>query len=439
MHMPDHEPIPADASERPCTIRYVGVGGAGSKFISLLAAGGYPLESLVAMAGDEMHLRGNGARKTILLESRLLRGVGTGGDPDLGRTAAEEMSPAIKPVFEGVNVAVIITGLGGGTGSGAAPVIARLAHEAGALVLVFAMLPFDCEGRRKRSQAEAGLEELKAVADGVLCLPNQRLFKIVEGGRTLLDAFRTGTDHLMGGVESVRRLLTRRGLIEIKFSSLCAALRGRHACSSFATVMAAGPDRAQAALDRLLAHPMLEEGRALGGADAVLVSIAGGTDLGMDEVDRLMGQLQEHCLDAEVLFGADIDPSFEGRISVTIIATQRRPAVPAMAEPDVVAAAPVQPAVSAEGQGHGFMAAGPLPLQESRLVPPPPELTQEKRWEVLEKHSRRGGRRGGPKMRQGQLPLQIVSKGRFDKTEPTLHNGEDLDMPTYLRRGVALN
>ena len=424
---------------RPCTVRYLGIGGAGSKFIGLLAAAGYEPETLAALASDESQLRAINAPKKLLLQSRLLRGIGTSGDPEIGRAAAVEMTPAIKPMCEGADVVVLIVGMGGGTGTGAAPVVARVAHEAGALVIAFAIMPFDCEGRRKGSQAVAGLEELKAIADGVLCLPNQRLFKVVEGGRTLLDAFRTGTDHLFGGVESFRRLLTRRGLIDVKFSTLCAALRGRHAQSSFATIVAAGPDRVQAALDRVLQHPMLDEGQVLDDADAVLVSLSGGADLRMDEVDHLMQQVQERCGRAELLLGADVDEAMAGQVSLTLIVTQRR----VVQEPQDVEQQESAPCVNRSlPPGNiarpAFLDSRESVRQESRIVPPPPELTQEKRWEVLEQRSRRG-RKSGPKMKQGQLPLQIVSKGRFDKTEPTLHNGEDLDLPTYLRRGVALN
>ncbi len=431
------------ATVRPCAIRYIGVGGAGAKFIELLSASGFAADSLAALGSDESKLRELMVPRKLLLQSRLLRGLGTSGDPDLGRAAAEELAAPIKQLCEGVETVVLIAGMGGGTGTGAAPVVARIAHEAGALVLAFAVMPFDCEGKRKAAQSVIGLEQLKAVADGVLCFSNQKLFQTIQGGRTLKDAFRAGNDHLFGGVQSIHRLLTQRGLIEIKFSTLCGALRGRHAESSFATVQSDGEDRVQAALNRLLTHPMLDNGESLSEADILIASLTGGADLGMDEIDRLMKELQERCGQAEVIFGADVDESFNGRLSLTVIATQRK----AIEVAEVTRGSLTNHAPSRLGEGSFDSAMGTTFLDEatetartnSRVLPPPPELSEEKRWEVLQKQGSKGRRKGGPRMKQGQLPLQIISKGRFDKTEPTLYNGEDLDLPTYLRRGVALN
>lgn len=438
------EPMALETGVPPGVIRWLGVGGAGVKFIELLAVSGFETDSLAVLGSDEAQLRQSLVPRKLLLQSRLLRGLGSSGDPDLGRAAAEELAAPIKSLCAGAGTVVIITGLGGGTGSGAAPVVARLARETGALTLAFAVLPFDCEGRRKQSQALAGLEQLKAAADGVLCLRNQRLFATVTGGRTLMDAFRSANDCLLGGVQSLRQLLTRRGLIDLKPATLVAALRGRHAESAFATVSADGTGRAQALLDRVLTHPMLDGGRALAEADTVLVNLTGGPDLGMDEVQSLMDKLQEQCGAARLHFGAAIEENFAGRLELTVIATQRR----VMPEQPADGAGDSMPAPAAripEGSfdsamGTTFLDTGEAERAPSRVLPPPPELTQEKRWEVLQQQSPQRGRGSRPaRMKQGQLPLQIVSKGRFDKTETTYHNGEDLDLPTYLRRGVALN
>jgi len=438
------EPLALENVAPPGVIRWLGVGGAGVKFIELLAVSGFEADSLAVLGSDEAQLRQSMIPRKLLLQSRLLRGLGSSGDPDLGRAAAEELAAPIKSLCLGAGTVVIFAGLGGGTGSGAAPVVARLARETGALALAFAVLPFDCEGRRKQAQALAGLEQLKAAADGVLCLRNQKLFSTVTGGRTLLDAFRSANDCLLGGAQSLRHLLTRRGLIDLKPATLVAALRGRHAESAFATVTASGAGRAQAVLDRVLTHPMLDEGRALSEADTVLVSLTGGPDLGMDEVQNLMGRLQEHCGAARLHFGAAIEGNFADRLELTVIARQR--SVPPEQPVDGAGDSTSAPAVRIpEGSfdtamGTTFLDTGEAERTPSRVLPPPPELTPEKRWEILQEQSRRRGRGSrSSRMKQGQLPLQIASKGRFDKTEPTLHHGEDLDLPTYLRRGVALN
>lgn len=428
---------------RPRAMRVIGVGGAGTKFIQLLAAGGADADTLAALNSDEALLRGVPASRKLLLQSSLLRGLGTGGDPDIGRAAAEELSAPIKSLCEGVEVAVLVAGLGGGTGTGAAPVVARLAREAGALALAFAVLPFDLEGKRKRMQAARGLEQLKAEADGVICLANQKLLAALDPKTPVVETFRAANDQLLGGVESVRRLFMRRGLLDIKFSTLTTALRGRHAESAFVTVTASGPERGRVLLERVRAHPLLDEGGSLAEADTVIVSLTGGAALGMAEVDALMQGLQKHCGEAALLFGADIDDRMGDRASITVIAVKRNlPAVEGTSSASISRAtsAPIAEGSFDSAMGTTFLDASQPVRPPSRLVPPPPELTEQQRWEALQKHDGRGGRgRRGSRMKQGQLPLQIIAKGRFDKTEPTLHNGEDLDLPTYIRRGVALN
>jgi cell division protein FtsZ len=443
MNIPPETSLEPAPQPRSHTVRFFGVGGAGAKFIELLSLGGADPDTLVVLTADEPRLYEVEARHKVLLQSRLLRGLGTGGDPDIGRATAEEHADRLKSLCIDVDVAIIVTGLGGGTGGGAAPLLARLARESGALVLVFAVLPFACEGRRKSIQAQAGLEELQASADAVLSLHNQKLFRFLDPNTSVRDAFRLANDHLLGGVLAVQRLLTRRGLLDLKFSTVCAAMRGRRAESAYVTVEARGTDRVKDAVTRVLGHAMLDEGRLLAGADTLLVSVVGGPDLGMAELNRLVEQFQSHCGETEIILGADVDESFGDRLTVTVIATQRRTASPEVEASEAEATVEMQPTARSfdSGMGTTFLDTAAPAHSSSRLVPPPPELTQDQRWEMLEGQGGGQGRRRrkGPRLKQGQLPLEIVSKGRFEKTEPNLHNGEDLDVPTYLRRGVALN
>jgi len=383
----------------------------------------------VAVDTDVRALAASSATEKIHLETQPLRGLGTGGDPDRGRELAEAQMPRLKALCEGANVVFIVAGLGGGAGTGVGPVLARAAKEAGALVLAFVTTPFACEGERRKRLAQHGLAELKAAADGVISLPNQKVFKMIDENTSVLETFKITNDLLAAGVRGVLRLLMHKGLIEIHFADVTALLQDRHGESWFAVAEAMGPTRSREVLDKLLAHPMLDDGRMLGESDAVLVSLMAGPDLTMAEINRVMEQVNRQCEHAQVIMGAAIDENFKERLAVTLIAA-RRSAESGPSGKD-----------GASGPSEG-LAAQLLPRagtarRGSRFVPPAPILAPDELQHLLARQGRAGSRL--PKLRQGQLPLEIVSKGRFDKSHPTIHKGEDLDVPTYIRRGVALN
>lgn len=404
-------------AEKPA-VKIFGTGNAGVGLLDLLPLAEFAGASLAAVNTDAGSLAASTATCKIHLETKLMRGLGTGGDPERGRALAEEQFSILKSACEGANVIFIIAGLGGGAGSGISPVLARAAKESGALVLAFVTLPFLCEGNRRIQQAQQSLEQLKNVADGVICLPNQKAFKLIDENTSVLDTFRITGGLLIEGVLGVWRLLMRRGLIEIHFNDLCALVRDRHSESVFAVVEATGPARSREIVERLLAHPLLDEGRALADADAVLVSLMGGKDLTMAEVNRVMEQLGRHCERAQVIMGAAVDTENKGRLAVTLIASKN--------------AAPKN-----EPTGEEPVESVSRRLPSRGLSPAPSTVNLEQREQLGSRGSRT--RRNNAKLLQGQLPLAIISKGRFDKSEPTLHKGEDLDIPTYIRRGVPLN
>jgi len=382
----------------------------------------------VALNTDASSLAVSSAAIKIQLETKLLRGLGTGGDPERGGAIAEEQFATLKSACEGADVVFVLAGLGGGAGSGISPVLARAAKEAGALVLGFVTLPFVCEGNRRQQQAQSGLDQFKSVADGVICLPCEKTFKLIDENTSMLDTFRITDGLLVESVRGVWRLLTRPGLIRIHFDDLCALVRDRHSESVFATVEAAGPARAREVVEKLIAHPLLDEGRALAESGAMLVSLMAGKDLTMAEVNRVMEQIGRHCERAQIIMGAAVDETLKNRLSVTVIAAKQNPV--AMELPPLGGAGDSSETMTARG-----MTARP----GSRCGSPSPGLTPEQREKILTQRAGGRGRKGGPKMRQTQLPLAIITKGRFDKSEPTIHKGEDLDIPTYVRRGVALN
>ena len=388
------------------SVRIFGVGNAGATLLGALNQAEFSGAQFAAVNTDAAALAASPAPVKINLENKLLRGLGSGGDPERGRALAEEQFSLLKSACDGANVVFILAGLGGGAGSGISPVLARAAHEAGALVLAFVTLPFDCEGNRREAQAQQALEHLKRAADGVVCLPSQKIFKLIDENTSLVETFRFTGGFLVEGVRGVWQLLTRPGLIQVHFADLCALLRDRHAENAFAFVEAAGPGRAREAVEKIIAHPLFDDGRALAESDAVLVSLLAGKDLTMSEVGRVMEQVKRQCGHARIIMGAAVDAALNDKLCVTVIAAKEN-----------VAPAGVSPRAETRVAHPAIMA------QRETAMPRPAART----------------RRAASKLIQAQLPLSIISKGRFDKSEPTKHNGEDLDVPTFLRRGVPLN
>jgi cell division protein FtsZ len=414
-------PDPISETAQKTAAKIIGVGDAGVALLGALNAPEFAGAGFAAVNTDAASLAASSAPVKMHLETKLLRGLGTGGDPERGRALAEEHFATLKAACDGANVVLILAGLGGGAGSGISPVLARAGKETGALVLAFVTLPFLCEGNRRQQQAQQGLEQLKSAADGVICLPNQKTFKLIDDNTSVLDTFRLTGGLLVEGVRGVWRLLTRPGLIQIHFDDLCALVRDRHSESAFAFVETSGPARSREAVEKLLAHPLLDEGRALAEADAVLVSLMGGKDRTMAEVNRVMEQIGRCCERAQVIMGAAVDAEMKGRLSVTLVAARNT-----FVNAEIAAVLPALPPLRE-----------PPPRAAARQTTPAP-FSLDQREQLAARHSSRA-RRAAHKMLQAQLPLAIVSKGRFDKSEPTIHKGEDLDIPTYVRRGVSLN
>ena len=432
MNRNSQPPGSAQPSQRNIVIKVFGVGGAGIDVVERLIGHGLCPAAAAVLNTDAQSLAASSAAEKLHLETTLLRGLGTGGDPDRGRAVAEEQLPKLKLMCEGADVVFIVAGLGGGAGTGISQVLARAAKQAGALALGFVTTPFECEGSRRQRLAQQGLEALKAAADGVICLPNQKVFKLIDENTSVLETFKITNDLLAEGVRGVWRLLTQPGLIPIHFTDLCALLRDRHAENFFAVVEAMGPARSREIVDKLLAHPMLDGGQILADSGAVLVSLIGGPDLTMAEVNRVMEQINRHCEHAQVMMGAAIDENFRERIALTLIAARKEFEEPKEESRD-----------SGDGEQLDGQPRSCTTRPVSRFVAPAPSLPQEKMEQILARQGRGMGRKPAgknvSKMKQTQLPLEIISKGRFEQSEPTIHKGEDLDVPTYIRRGIALN
>jgi|GEM_PF-104747 len=416
----------------------VGVGGAGRNAVEALAGRGLEGVGFVVLNTDAMGLGGELSATRFQLGAQMTRGLGAGGDPEVGRAAAEADVTKLRELCQGSDLVFIMAGMGGGTGTGGAPVVARVAKEAGALVLGVVTTPFGCEGTRRQRQAAWGVEQLKAVADAVICLPNEKVLKLVDDRSGVMEVFRITNDILAEGVCSICRMLSRPGVMHVDFADFCSVLRGRHAESLLATARARGENRVAEIVDRLIMSPFVNGGQGLGEADALLVSFVGGADFSMGELNRVMDSIHKHCGSAHVFIGATIDPTMTDGLAVTLIASKggRLGVVTESAPANRVEAGLKIDA----GLDFGLdKQNGPMKSTTRFLPPEGGDIASGTGGSTKEAGAGGKLRQAVRRMRQGMLPLEVVSRGRFEKSEPTLHKGEDLDIPTYIRRGVPLN
>ena len=434
------------ALKKSFSIKVLGVGGAGCNAVNHLARESFAGVSFAVMTTDAPALAQSPVPAKLNLGAKSTRGLGAGGDPERGRAAAEEDAAHIRALCEGADVVFVVAGLGGGTGTGAGPVVARVAKETGALVLSIVMLPFDCEGSRRARQAQLGLHELKGAADGVICLPNQKVFKLIDENTSLLEAFHITNELVAQGVRGIWRLLSRPGLINVDFADLCSVTRGKHAESCLVTAEAQGENRSREVMEKIMGHPLIEGGLVLADSAAVLVCIAAGRGLAMAEVNRIMEQINRQCEHAHIILGAAIDEELGEKLLVTLVASRRGNAEcgarnaesqqGAGRNAESLASSAYSSGVELEMPVTGSPS---MSKPVSRFIAPAPESTPDKTDWLLAQQGGSRGRKGSSRMKQGQLPLEIISRGRFEKSEPTIYHGQDLDVPTYIRRGVALN
>ena len=316
-------------------IRVAGVGGAGLNAIDRMIDAGITGVEFVAVNTDIQQLQMNDAPLKIHIGRELTEGLGSGADPDIGRAAAEEAYDQIKRALRGSDMVFVAAGEGGGTGSGAAPVVARIARELGALAVGIVTTPFRFEGTRRRSAAEAGVDALRAACDTVIVIPNDRLLEVLEKNTAMLDAFRIADDVLRQGVQGITDLITQPGLINLDFADVRTVMQdGGNALMGIG--FATGENRAREAAERALRSPLIDT--ELGGARGILLSIAGGEDLSLFEVNEAAEVVRQGAVDdTNLIFGATIDDRLNGQVWVTVVATglggERRPRRPVAVHP----------------------------------------------------------------------------------------------------------
>jgi cell division protein FtsZ len=304
------------------SVKIVGLGGAGTNMLDRVVLDGMDGAEMLAINTDIRTLSGSVARDRIQLGRNLTKGLGSGGDPELGQQAVMEAEGEVRSALKGRKIVFLCVGLGGGTGSGAAPIICRIAREEGAFVVVFATMPFGFEGRRRREQADTALNELAVLSNALVTFDNNRMGDLVLAKQGIHEAFAAADRMISESIKAVIRLVIRPGLINVGLDDLMTALRTTRSRCLFGSGISSGKDRAQKALRNALNSPLLDQGALLKDAETVLVHLCGGEDLTLYEIELLMQSLSKYVPDkAHVLFGAAVDPSMGDHLSITMVSS----------------------------------------------------------------------------------------------------------------------
>ncbi len=307
-------------------IKVIGVGGGGGNAVNRMAQVGLDGVEFIVANTDLQALRFNAAPVKIQIGGKLTKGLGAGADPNVGRSAALEDTEKLIQALDGADMIFVTTGLGGGTGTGAAPVIASLASELGALTIAVVTKPFKFEGKKRLLQAERGLEALRDCVDTIITIPNERLLTIIDRSTSLNTAFCTADDVLRQAIQGISDLILVPGLINLDFADVKTIMSGM-GLAMMGTGLGEGQDRAIEAARRAISSPLLE-GASVNGARGVIINVTGGPDLSLVEVSEASMIVQEAAdEDANIIFGAVVDPSLTGKVKITVIATGFGPQV----------------------------------------------------------------------------------------------------------------
>jgi len=402
-----------DAQPAAARIKVVGVGGAGGNAVNRMISAGIGGVEFIAANTDCQALQSNHAPVKVQLGAKLTRGLGAGGNPEVGRSAALEDTETLVESLGNSDMVFVTTGLGGGTGTGAAPVLANLAREMGALVVAVVTLPFSFEGRRRRASADEGLEALRQGVDTLIAIPNDKLLHTVDRSTALVDSFRVADDVLRQAVQGISDLITVPGEINLDFADVKTIMAGM-GLALMGTGVAEGEHRAVEAAQRAISSPLLED-VSIHGARGILINITGGEDMTLHEISEAANIVQEAAdPEANIIFGTVIDRQHQGQIKVTVIATgfsreeAARPALPP--RPTASAASPLAPG------------APTLPIQER--APRRDGATPERPARPVHDGYYRG--------RDASVELDSSDEGFTTNFSGKLRH--DLDVPAFLRK-----
>jgi len=387
-------------------IKVVGVGGGGSNAVNRMVRSGLVGVEYIVANTDAQALSHSVAPLCLQLGAKLTKGLGAGAAPSVGRQAALEDTEQIISALDGADMVFVTTGLGGGTGTGAAPVIANLASELGALTVAVVTKPFTFEGRRRTLQAERGLEELRESVDTVITIPNERLLAMTDNSTTLSDAFALADDVLRQAIQGISDLILVPGLINLDFADVT-TIMSNMGLAIMGTGIGEGPTKAVDAASAAISSPLLED-TSVDGARGVIINVTGGPDLSLAEINEATSIIHSAAHeDANIIFGAVIDNEMEGQIKITVIAT-------------------------------GFDQAGDMPSIESATVETPVDLKQYADWQT-EVPLKAAVGDALPVRRSGIIELPVPDPSESDQTHGVLVNVDgsgdsELDVPSFLRK-----
>ncbi len=412
-------------------IKVIGAGGCGGNAVNHMIAAGLRNVDFISVNTDAQALQSNTAPMRMQIGQMLTRGRGTGGNPEIGRKAALEDEDTLREILSEAEMVFVTAGMGGGTGTGSAPVIARIAREGGALTVGVVTKPFQFEGRKRMGQADEGLRELKNAVDTLITIPNQRLLSIASRTTSLKEAFQKADDVLLQAVRGISELVTVHGLINLDFADV-RSIMAEMGMAMMGAARAAGENRALEAAQRAISSPLLED-VSIKGARGLLINVTGGPDMSLYEVNEAASLIQEEAHeDANIIFGAVIDEKLADEIHVTVIATgfgerelERHTARYSSSGTPVTApvqAAPTRPIDPIQAQPSVTTAPPPPPPQNQFFNKPVRRLGMIVDDSTLDipAFKRRGNEnRGGPP-RVGQNEM--------------VENDDKLDIPAFLRK-----
>lgn len=420
------------------TVRLIGLGNAGVHLADRVAMSGVAGVEVIAMNTDSQALVSSICERKVTLGEKATRGLGAGGDPDVGAEAARESADEIRAAVEGAGLIFLCAGLGGGTGSGVAPMVAEAAREAGATVFLLVTSPFSFEGRRRAAQAAGALAALSRHAQVIVHFENDRMSELASPRSGVGETFAASDALLSACVTSLLGILRGGGPLPVGLSDVLSALGGGTAAGAFGRGEGTGDNRAHDALARALKSPLLDRGRLIDESHSVVVHISGPSSLTFAEVSAIMQELGKHIADdARLFLGVTTHAGTADPVGVTILANyqgsgETRPTVTAVPVPAVrprpvvrrEEPVPVEAAVVQEDSKPLFPEPEPEPDREpaAAAVRPPREPKTAPRPAPA-----------APKVKQETLQFESVARGRFEKSEPTIVEGEDLDVPTFLR------
>ncbi len=309
-----------DSFSQSAVIKVLGVGGGGGNAVEHMVQQNLEGVDFVCANTDAQALRGSSARTVLQLGNNITKGLGAGANPDIGRESALEDRERIMEVIDGADMLFITAGMGGGTGTGGAPVVAQIAREMGILTVAVVTKPFPFEGRKRAEIANKGIAELREYVDSLITIPNEKLVQVLGKTMTLLDAFKSANDVLLGAVQGISELITRPGLINVDFADVRTVM-SEMGMAMMGSGIASGEDRARLAAEAAVSSPLLEDVNLLG-ACGILVNVTAGMDMSIGEFEEVGNTVKEFASDsATVVVGTVLEPEMEGEMRVTVVAT----------------------------------------------------------------------------------------------------------------------